>query len=145
MCSPSQSQFSRQIDGTAILLSFLYPYLLHSFGVFDEHWIPQLLYGGKEVSFLLRQLHFIFILPGIAVPLGAVRRSFRLLVNTAVPMLAVVFLYAQLGNYLFVGVCDRQGGPVNCEGNNYFGTVGDSFWTLVQLMSFDGWSSSIAR
>ena len=30
-------------------------------------------------------------------------------------------------------------------GNDYFGSVSDSLWTMLQIMSFDSWSSAIGR
>ena len=68
----------------------------------------------------------IFLLPGVEVLLAGLLECATTLVQFTMPLLALMFVYAQIGNYLFSGLCERRGGPADCGGNDYFGSVSDS-------------------
>eukprot|EP01066_Platyproteum_vivax_P006175 Platyproteum_vivax@DN1990_c0_g1_i1.p1 len=83
-----------------------------------------------------------FQLPAVELVTGAFYKSRQEI--TAAFFLLFVFLYV-FGVIMWPIYDQVCTGKDVCDGNNYFGTLPDSMFTQFQMITFDSWSSKIAR
>jgi len=86
--------------------------------------------------------------PGLSSIVNAFRRIWQRLVLAFVPLFGLMYWFGTMGFLIFGKSCLDSAGdldPLACNGHNYFGTLADSMWSLLQIATMDSWSSNIAR
>ena len=86
---------------------------------------------------VFRALRLVSSMPEMQRMVEAMLRSLRGIMAISWLLVIVMYVYSVMGTMLF-----RDGGEV---GEMYFGTLGDSLYSLFQIMTLESWSNGIAR
>lgn len=93
--------------------------------------------SSLRVLRIFKSVRLLSMIPELQKMIEAVIRSFRGVVAVSTLLLLVWYIFALLGHSLF-----SNNGPY---GQEYFGNVGVSMYSLFEVMTFESWSFGIAR
>ncbi|KMK50810.1 hypothetical protein RO21_09720 [[Actinobacillus] muris] len=82
----------------------------------------------------IRILRFLSVIPKMRIITQVLFKSLHSMQGVAILLLIVLYIYAVLTTHLYSDIYPE-----------YFGSLTESFYTLFQIMTFDGWSSGIVR
>ena len=91
---------------------------------------------------VLRILRLLSAIPSMRQVISGLLRAIPGMLSAIALLLIVIYVFAILANQLFGDDCFR-GYLDNCE--PFFGTLGDSLYTLFQIMTLESWSHGIVR
>ena len=86
--------------------------------------------------------------PGLQSLVNAFSQCWDRLLLVFIPLFGLMYWFSTVGFLLFGKSCQDSAGnldPLKCGGWDYFGTLGEAMWTLLQIATMDSWSSDIAR